>query len=124
MNEELTYAEFIDSIIKTRGQWSIEDGAYFEGHHIVPRCLGGTGNARKKDSNIIWLYPDEHYTAHKLLAIENPDNYSLQAAFSMMAFPKGKTNRCALTPEEYKEAREIFSAGVSGDNNPMSGKKP
>ena len=28
-------------------------GEYFEGHHIVPRCLGGTGNARKKDPNII-----------------------------------------------------------------------
>lgn len=34
----MTYSEFIQSIINTRGQWNIPDGEYFENHHITPRC--------------------------------------------------------------------------------------
>ena len=39
------YKEFIENIIATRGQWNIPQGEYFEAHHIVPKCLGGNGNA-------------------------------------------------------------------------------
>lgn len=73
----LTYSEFIDDIIKSRGQWGIADDECFEGHHIIPKCLGGKGNSDKRDLNIIRLTPQEHYIAHKLLAIEHPDNEKL-----------------------------------------------
>ena len=43
----MTYKEFIDNIIETRGQWNISKGEYFEVHHIIPRCLGGDGVIRK-----------------------------------------------------------------------------
>jgi hypothetical protein len=36
---------------------------YFEKHHVVPKCLGGTNDA----SNIILLSAKEHFFAHKLL---------------------------------------------------------
>ena len=92
------YKEFIDNIICTRGQWGIPNGEYMEAHHIVPKCMGGKGSAKikgkpSKHPNIIWLYAEEHFIAHKLLAIENPNNSKLVYAWSMMAFPKGKTKR-------------------------------
>lgn len=54
--------------------------AYTEKHHIIPRCLGGNN----KRSNLVELYPEEHYTAHLLLVKMNPDNRKLVKAASMM----------------------------------------
>lgn len=121
----MTYDEYIQSIIDERGQWNIPKEQYKEGHHIVPVCLGGDGFSGSKHKNIIWLYPKEHYIAHKLLLEKYPDNYKITLAFSMMAFPKGKTKRQEmLSAEEYEEARKIFSKSISGKNNPMYGKPP
>lgn len=115
----MSYQDYINSIIQSRGQWNIETGKYFEGHHIIPKCLGGNGNPRKKDENIIWLYPQEHFIAHKLLAIENPYNTSLVLAWSMMAFPKGKTERnLEISPYEYAQLRQMQSKLIS-KNNPF-----
>lgn len=88
-NQKITYKEFIQNIIDTRGQWNIPDGEYYEAHHIIPKCLGGEPKSyhhgRKTiHDNIIWLYPQEHYKAHELLALENPDNFSLLTAWNRM----------------------------------------
>lgn len=87
----MTYKEFIQNIIDTRGQWNIPEGEYFELHHIVPICMGGDGdyknNLFKKRShhlNCIWLYPNEHFEAHRLLYLENSNNHSLQSTFFLM----------------------------------------
>lgn len=117
--EGLTYNEYISQIIKERGQWNIPDGDYWEGHHIIPKCMGGTGSTKNKDDNIIRLYAREHFIAHRLLAIENPTNYMLLNAYVMMAFPSSPTqggNRYELTPEEYEEARIKWSKYVSEHN--------
>lgn len=116
----MTYKEFIQNIIDTRGQWSIPEGEYFEVHHILPRCMGGEGKIKKRKliqdhENLICLYAREHFIAHRLLAIENPDNDKLVFAWSMMAFPKGKTKRdYELTPEEYEEIRCAQSKLMTG----------
>lgn len=117
------YIEFINNIISTRGQWGIGDDEYFESHHIIPRCLGGTGKIRigskkQKHKNIIFLYANEHYTAHKLLALENPDNRSLVSAWEMMAYPKGKTNRdIEISAQDYEMLRILWSKHMR-ENNP------
>ena len=65
----MTYKEFIDNILSTRGNRGITDDEYYEVHHIVPKCMGGTDNLNNK----IRLYAKEHYEAHRLLALENPN---------------------------------------------------
>lgn len=117
----MTYKEYIQNIIDTRGQWGITEG-YFEVHHIIPKCMGGEGEIRKgskrqKHPNLIYLYAHEHFIAHKLLAEENPTNVSLIFAWSMMAFPKGTTHRdFEITPEEYKELRKMCAFGRAEQN--------
>ena len=93
----MTYNEFIQNIIKTRGQWNIPDGEYFEKHHIIPKCIGGSND----NQNIIWLYPREHFIAHKLLAEENSDIQPLQYAYWRMA----TKDRSIITDTEYEECR-------------------
>lgn len=91
------YKEFIDNIIKTRGQWNVPKGEYWEGHHIIPRCMGGEGKNRSKHSNIIRLTAQEHYEAHKLLALENPNNKGIVFAFWRMSTTRSKNRKKYLT---------------------------
>lgn len=117
------YKEFIQNILNTRGRFACGE-EYHERHHIVPKCMGGTDN----ENNLIDLFAKEHYEAHKLLALENSDNYSLIYAWWNMAQINGNKsqNRYVLTPEEYEEIRIkcaiVSSERVKGKNHPMYGK--
>lgn len=110
------YDKFIQNIIETRGQWNIPEGEYFETHHILPECLGGlppkpvTG---KKHDNLIWLYPREHFIAHKLLAEENPENNLLVSSYWRMASQTTAKGVLILTPEEYEEAKLLWAKNMS-----------
>jgi hypothetical protein len=53
---------------------------YFEHHHIVPRCLGGTDHR----SNLVYLTPEEHYVAHQLLTKIYPEHRGLSYAAMAM----------------------------------------
>lgn len=118
--ENMTYQEFINNILSTRGRFGCQD-KYHERHHILPKCLGGTND----EKNLIDLYADEHYIAHELLAQENPHNKGLQyALWTMSRCTKVQNNdRYVPTEEQYKNAREAFSKAMSGENNPLYGKK-
>ena len=119
----MTYKEFIDNIIATRGRHGCGD-EYHEKHHIIPKCLGG----EDKEENYVDLFAKEHYEAHRLLALENPNNYKLQYAWWNMCEIKGnrEQNRYVPTAEEYEKARIacsiISSKRVKGKNHPMYGR--
>ena len=101
-----SYDIFISDIIKERGQWGIKN-EYFEGHHILPRCLGGEGRTKDKHPNIIRLYPEEHYLAHKLLLEKYPGVKQLEFAFHMMNIQNVKKYK--LPEVEYAEAKHWIS---------------
>ena len=101
-----TYDEFIHSILSTRGRFACND-EYHERHHIVPKCMGG-GN---EEDNLIDLFAREHFEAHKLLALENPENEKLVYAWNMMC--NSKNGDYQITAEEYEIARIAFSKSMS-----------
>lgn len=119
----MTYCEFIQNILNTRGRFSCGD-EYHERHHVIPKCLGGNNN----EDNLIDLYAKEHYEAHKLLALENPNNYKLQYAWISMGFLKSATTkeRYLITADEYeilkKLSSKLASIRMTGEGNPMYGK--
>lgn len=80
----MTYKDFIQNILNTRGRFACGK-EYHERHHIIPKCLDGTD----EEDNLINLFAREHYIAHKLLALENPENYSLLYAWWNMSQIKG-----------------------------------
>lgn len=137
----MTYDEFINNILETRGRFNCGD-EYHERHHIVPKCMGGTND----EDNLIDLFAREHFEAHRILALENPENDSLMYAFLCMSFYKGgnTSSRYEITAEEYELARIKLSIlqrknkkgkyfgednpnygnhKLAGENNPMYGKK-
>lgn len=132
--KDITYEEFIQNILNTRGRFGCGK-EYHERHHIKPRCIGGTD----EEENLIDLYASEHFKAHKLLALENLDNKSLVYAYWMMAH----IGRVEVSAEEYEiarvtygatqskrmqgtkrsdEAKKKLSQSIKGEKNPFYGK--
>jgi len=59
--KDMNYQKVYDSLVHKNHTFS--DGEYFETHHKIPRCIGGTDDA----SNLVKLSAREHYIAHLLL---------------------------------------------------------
>ena len=117
--ENITYDEFIQNILNTRGRFGCGD-EYCERHHILPKCMGD-GN---EEENLIDLLAREHFIAHQLLVKENPDNSSLIYAWSLMAWAKRDyQDRYVVTPEEYESIKIALSESRKGSKNPFYGKK-
>jgi len=118
----MNYHQFINHIIETRGKFNCI--GYFEKHHIIPKCIGGLDNLE----NLIYLYPEEHYTAHKLLALENPNEHSLVYAWWCMAncYNSGQKLRYKISEIEYGELKRTYSKMLKDKltkNNPLKGRK-
>ena len=60
-------------------------------------------SSSKKHKNLVWLYPREHYIAHKLLMEEYPNNANICAAFWYMTVTND--GKYITTPEEYEAAK-------------------
>lgn len=139
----MTYNEFIQNILDTRGRFNIPKDEYKERHHIIPRCMGGSNDIE----NLIDLYPKEHFIAHRLLYDENKDNYKLAIAYSIFLFNLNDNDDIYVLAQEYEneklkviEQMSIYMknnnpakredvkiklsknhADVSGSKNPMYG---
>lgn len=100
-------------IIRGVNRTTIE-GLYYENHHIIPICLGGSD----VPTNLVKLTAEEHYIAHALLAkiYKNTlDGYKLICAFRFMSVDSH--NGARINNKSYSWARKLFSL-----NNPC--KKP
>lgn len=123
----MTYNEYIQNILETRGRFACGE-EYCEKHHIIPRCMGGND----EESNLIDLYAKEHYEAHRLLAEENPKNEKLAFAWWIMSTKSSNTDgRYEVTAQEYELAKIALSEAqskakkeqfINKENHPMFGK--
>ena len=117
----MNYEDFINNILETRGRFACGDN-YHERHHIIPKCLNGTD----EEDNLIDLFAKEHYEAHRLLALENPDVKGLIYAWWGMSTLENKfQQRYRISAEEYEEARVSISntrKKIRGKLHPNYGK--
>lgn len=116
----MDYKKIYDKIIE-RAKGRKLDG-YFEKHHVVPKCVGGTN----KKHNIVSLTAREHFICHWLLHKMFPNNSKLSQSFSMMCLVKSD-NQLRYTPSSriVEYSKKELSKAVSGENNPKfwKGKK-
>lgn len=107
--KDITYKEFIENILNTRGRFACGD-EYHERHHIIPKCMGGNN----EENNLIDLFAREHFIAHKLLAKENPNNTKLIHAWTFMSRINNCDGKYEITPEEYEDARKEYISLMKG----------
>jgi len=126
MNYERIYNQIIQSAKKSNRKKlrkSNPDYIYYEKHHIIPRCLGGTDDIE----NLVLLTAKEHFICHRLLCEMYPDNSKLIHAFWRMCTVKNSIGRSyKISAKTFNDIRlkksKIQSGMVSGSNNPMFGK--
>lgn len=105
---------------------------YFEGHHIIPKCLGGEGNSQswksknldKRNTNIVGLTAREHFLCHWLLSRIHPNNYKIVYAFASMCKQNKGGNRITSS-NAYSEVRHrlnLLESPLKGRVSPLKGK--
>ena len=114
----MDYKKIYNSLIE-RAKDRIPDG-YVERHHIVPRCMGGSDDK----TNLVALYPEEHFLCHVLLVKMYPKNANLILAVGNMCrpIPSGRKKR-KLYGWLRREFAKTQSKNQSGSNNSQYGMK-
>jgi hypothetical protein len=113
-----------DLIIRAKEEGRIKGlEAYFEAHHIIPRCLGGGGKYTewRTHPNIVLLTAKEHFLAHYYLTQIHPENSKLSYAFWAMCGLASRNLKRDYSDIEgfseiYEEARVKMSAAISVTN--------
>jgi hypothetical protein len=78
---------------------------YYEAHHIIPKCMGGTGKTSewRTHENIVLLTPKEHFLCHMLLCEIYPNNIKLYQSLWLMS-----TNKNKKTGKRYKVSSRTY----------------
>lgn len=124
----MNYSKIYDALVakaKVRGLDKSQHEGYFEIHHIVPRCLGGSD----EKGNLVMFTGREHFIAHMLLWKAFPEEISLmRAAMLMSSFWRDSFGGVGVRTSSrlYETLREEYAEAVreqvSGENNPFYGK--
>lgn len=113
-----TYSNLIEKG-KSRGLTRPKDGKYYEKHHILPKCVGGTD----EKENLVYLTYREHVIAHRILVELYPSELKLSHALYFMI---NKSDYSKISSKELEKIRENSIIALRelnlGEKNPMFGK--
>ena len=110
MNYKLIY----DALIERARQRELKD-VYFEKHHVVPKCMGGSNDRE----NIVKLLAREHFISHELLVQIHPNKKELLYSFNLMC----NSDKYGMTNKKYEWIKIKLHEAMSGKNSPNFGKK-
>ena len=108
----MDHYNFYKKLISNRKQNPVPEGIYFERHHIVPRCMGGSDDT----DNLVNLTAREHFLAHySLWKSASPEHKGqLAHAFNMMkASSKNQEKYRYFNSRLYAAARQDMSKRMS-----------
>lgn len=106
MNYLSIYNKIIDRAILEGRKKSNSQHVYYEKHHILPKCLGGSDDA----SNLVLLTAREHFICHQLLTKIYPKNIKLIFSLRMMT---ASNKRQIRNNREYEWIRRKISNSSS-----------
>lgn len=122
MNYVKIYNQIVD---KARKENRSKSNSYYENHHILPKCLGGSN---KKDNRIL-LTPREHFICHWLLIKiykDQPKEYTkMLRAFVLMKAKNPSQGKRYINSKIYESVkRKLYGDNgiLSGENSTFFGK--
>jgi hypothetical protein len=105
MDYELIYNRIIRNAVNQKRIKNKDQ--YYERHHIVPKCLGGTNNK----NNLVLLTAKEHFIAHHLLWKIHPDNnkiaYALKCFVDLMDNKHMNRVNKPISAKEYNRLKAL-----------------
>lgn len=103
----MDYLKHYQALVEKAQKRSLSIDTYYETHHIVPRCLGGSNEVK----NLVRLTAKEHFFAHLLLTRIYPEENKLHVAFWFMCNQRGRgkqVNRTTPSSRQYANAKKAF----------------
>jgi hypothetical protein len=97
--KRMNYKYHYEELIRKYGRCEKPEGVYTEGHHILPKSMGGSNESK----NIVYLTAREHYLAHFLLW-KLHENSQMTYAFRLMNAKSG-----LLGNREFSRLRGSYS---------------
>lgn len=104
----MTYSAVYCALIERRRQQPLQDSAYGEVHHIIPKSEGGDDSKE----NLVRLSAREHYVAHLLLA-KIYDDFKMYSALTYMQTHRHKNRVFKFNSHLYEKLREEFGRKIS-----------
>lgn len=130
----MNYRKIYEHLVKKCRKRDVNKGEYYENHHILPKCLGGSNSKE----NIVKLTAREHYISHWLLykmSSNQNEREKMGRAWMYMCYGNQLQNK-KFTSKEYERARKhhaqnmrkrwekdnpAFQRDIKGVNNPNYG---
>lgn len=84
------------------------DKVYYEKHHIVPRCMGGTDD----ETNLVKLLPEQHCLAHLLLVKMYPEVTKLVYAANTLYNVAKNNKQYGWIKRKFSENERLSKTGV------------
>ena len=100
----MDYQKIYNNLIESRKNQALMVNEYYEKHHIIPKCLGGSDDK----INIIKLTYREHFIAHWLLCKINKTHCGIHYAFLCM-LRKQPNGQRLLTSRMYDTIKKNYT---------------
>lgn len=110
MNYEKIYNALVEKA-KVRGLDKSQHEGYFEIHHIIPKCLGGSDDK----TNLVMFTGREHFIAHMLLWKLNYSNKEIAYAARFMSL---RTENAKVNSKVYENLKKITDPRPSKELSP------
>lgn len=114
----MNYKKIYECLIESRrnlGRFKGDDN-YYEKHHILPKCFGGTNESE----NLVLLTAREHFVAHLLLVEMYEGRNKSKMCCALWKMSTGnKYQKRKLTSKQYALVKRLLSDSMKGKNSPM-----
>lgn len=99
----MDYKKIYDNLILNRKNNTLKENIYYEKHHIIPKCLGGSND----ENNLVLLTYREHFLAHLLLSKIYPENRGIN--YALLCMLRKHTHGRVITSKVYETIKKNFS---------------
>jgi hypothetical protein len=99
----MNYQKIYDNLILSRSEEPLKHDEYYEKHHIIPKCLGGSDDK----TNLIFLTYREHFLAHLLLTKIHPNHRGIN--YALLCMLRKHTHNRVITSKVYETIKKNFT---------------
>lgn len=103
MEEFMDYQKIYNDLISSRSNQRLRVDEYYENHHIIPKCLGGSNDK----INLISLTYREHFLAHLLLTKIHPDNRGIN--YALLCMLRKHNHGRVITSKVYETIKKNYT---------------